>query len=529
MDRFTKKKQLVVVSLLVAIYIIINIFVLGGDPFVINLNNNLSNLLAIGVTILAILLWRRVSAGSRNRSLWTGLALGWILWTIAEIWWSVAAILGQEIPYPSEADYFWLLGYIPMYIALAIRTSSLPKNFDAQQKASMWGASLIVIGSTVVFILLPVLRSNDLSRLVESILNILYPLADLTLLVLVLRIFFAYQKGRYGRAWTWLSIGFILHSISNLIFSYVISIDLYYPNGQANLASTLAVDTPYTLSYLFWLIGLFSLQNMHATYLPYAKTESSLSLVPNTHINIVTKADDTIITASQNFQSVFPNESIQGKTLQEATGMNVNTADEIWDEIRTQLVIQERSVRLVTNLGTQTAQTSGIAVINPDMEYSGAILILRLTMPDDSFDSLLTDYQKSITRSVLEKTGGKSTRENEIEQLLSGYYLAYIKALYNRIVAEGGAIMADAMVAELQSIAHQNNWTLEVKPEIPSFVKVNSFVQMKEAYPALLETARNFVSRILDQQAVDAIVHNIDLSMDDSVHHNVAYCMKAII
>ena len=55
-----------------------------------------------------------MNTGRTNRLLWGGLLAGWALWVIAEILWVVYGNLYQEIPYPSPADFFWLIGYVPM-------------------------------------------------------------------------------------------------------------------------------------------------------------------------------------------------------------------------------------------------------------------------------------------------------------------------------------------------------------------------------------------------------------------------------
>src|SRR5574342_539914 len=92
------------VALLVLLYIVINIFRIGGDQFISYLNDNLILPLTLGVAVLAIMIWRRVIVQSKNRLLWYGLAIGWAIWTIAELWWAIASDIGTEVPYPSWAD-----------------------------------------------------------------------------------------------------------------------------------------------------------------------------------------------------------------------------------------------------------------------------------------------------------------------------------------------------------------------------------------------------------------------------------------
>ncbi len=157
----------------VSVYILINIFQIGGDAFVINLNNNLTNLLAVGVVLLAFILLRGSAVGVQNRLLWLGLTIGWTLWTIAEFWWAIAAMIGQEVPYPSWADFFWLVGYVPMYIALWERLRPLPRNFSSLQMTGIRASILITLGFTIFFVFIPILQNSDPSAVLESALNIL--------------------------------------------------------------------------------------------------------------------------------------------------------------------------------------------------------------------------------------------------------------------------------------------------------------------------------------------------------------------
>ena len=115
-----------VTAFLALIYILINLAVIGGDEFVYSLNNNITIPLAIFTTLFAFSLWSLLNIGRTNRLLWGGLLAGWALWTIAEILWVVYGFIYQDIPYPSPADAFWLVGYIPMGYGLYYRSRELP-------------------------------------------------------------------------------------------------------------------------------------------------------------------------------------------------------------------------------------------------------------------------------------------------------------------------------------------------------------------------------------------------------------------
>ena len=73
----------------------------------------------------------------------------------------------------------------------------------------------------------PGVRSVDL--LLESIIDLFYPLADMVLLILALRILFSANKGSFSQSWLWISLGFIVISFSDLFFTYSSVRDLVLP------------------------------------------------------------------------------------------------------------------------------------------------------------------------------------------------------------------------------------------------------------------------------------------------------------
>jgi hypothetical protein len=513
----------IAVSLLVVIYIAVNIFRTGGDAFVLNLNNNIVHPLGIGITLLALELSRKIEGRSRNRRLWQGLFIGWALWTVAQLYWAIAAIIGQEIPYPSWADFFWIVGYIPMYIALWERLRSLPQMASSAQKMGIWISSLFIVICTVWFVLIPIVQNNDPSAILESVLNILYPLTDVVLLILVLQIFLIYQPGSYGIAWIWLSAGFILMTLSDLIFSYATTAGLYYPDGQANLLSTIGVDVPYNVSYLLWLIGLFILQSIQRSHHAIENIHTLLTLVPNTHLLIFTYADDTVMDVSKNYARVFSENMVKGKTIQEVLGISPEDTDALLKDIKANKILKERRFLANTRLGQEQVWVSGIVIFSPQGEYSGVYLLLRMLAKDHSLDKLSTDHEKAMISSILSKTGTKQKEEEDIKQLLANYYRAFLQGLYNRVFDEGGSIMADIFLTKLQSVSKQHEWQVIIQPKTLLDVNILSLSETQEALPVLLETATQFIIEIIGESNVNMIVQDVRSKFDEFTLRNISH------
>jgi hypothetical protein len=249
----------IAVATLILILLIVNIFLIGGDAFVHTFNSIPDAPFAIIVTVFAASVWRQMSTEDQRRRLWGGLVFGWALWALAETIWSLYSIFGQEVPYPSLADLFWVVGYIPMTIGLLDSVRTIPTKLTSSQKTLIWGVSAATILLTLVFVFIPIIQDFDPQNLIVSALDLIYPLGDLLLMSIVWWLFFVYEKGDYGFGWRLLIVGFILTTFSDLVFTYATWEDLYYPDMKATVLSRLFVDFPYTASYLVWFLGLYAL------------------------------------------------------------------------------------------------------------------------------------------------------------------------------------------------------------------------------------------------------------------------------
>ena len=255
---FSNRKYVVPVSLLVLIglvFLAVMAFNLGGDELMFTLGSVLNAPLAILITILAASIYRQMGIQKHPRGMWAGLVLCWALWAVAESLWFIFSLTGSEPPYPSWADLFWLLGYIPLLAGLISRFRSLPNKLTPLQGIITWLISLLIVVAAGFFVIKPTIEYWGEGSLLENLPNIIYPVADLIVAIIILRLFFSFERGDYGFGWRLIAVGFFLLTTADLVFTYATWEDLYYPDMQANLVSRLFVDAPYTLAYLFWGSG----------------------------------------------------------------------------------------------------------------------------------------------------------------------------------------------------------------------------------------------------------------------------------
>jgi hypothetical protein len=328
----------------------------------------------------------------------------------------------------------------------------------------------------------------------------------------------------YGRAWVWLSIGFILFAAGDLVFAYANVADLYYPDQQANLISTLGTDVPYNLSYLMWCIGLLLLRTLQSVHKPIKEgNPKEIMLVPNTHVMIFTKGDDTVIDVSRNYDRVFLQSAV--KRLSEMLGIPPEDENSLLDEIKASGVLHERPITATTHSQQVRVFISGISVLDPDNKYSGATLLVRLYTPDYSLDKLMTEQDKGVLRVLMQRTGTEQKEQEEIKELLSNYFLTFIQAYYNHVVAEWGSNMADAFVSELQSVAIQHGWQTgnsqpgSLLPEISHL----TISETRKALSILFGTAKQFLANLTDDVSVNSLTQEIRSKFSQSALENVSH------
>ncbi len=506
------------------VILLINLFLIGGDAFVFSFNSAINAPLAIVITVAAFSAWHRMGTETHGRLLWAGILAGWALWALAEIIYSLYSILGQEAPYPSIADIFWMIGYIPMGLGLYFRVRTMPVKPSRSQVMIIGGFSLATILLASVFVFWPTFKAFDPSTPMENLINIAYPVEDTLLLIVVWRLFFTYEKGGYAFGWRLLAIGFILLTIGDLIYLYANSTDpvLYYPDLKANLISRFGSDVPYTFSYLMWMLGIFALR------VPTKKEEEPVEpriLLKRSqkycHLLIFTKHDNRVIDVSANFGLFFGTRPTQGKLLAEVLKISEQAGLAISEKVRNERKVADLPVLIPeSSIGPLSAGLCGIAVFNPQGEYSGANFLVSIPADNDTFDEPLIPEIRLMIRRMLEQTG--SHYKDEVCQFLLGYYRPFFKDLYDMAQDQGGITLSQALMAELQKTADSHSWKIHFSPGSVLEKAECSLDTLKKALPVLLETAKQFVARITDQGVVNAHMQRINSRFDEGVQKDLA-------
>ena len=506
------------------LYLLVNLFVLGGDSFVFSLNSTAPAVLAAGISILAFAVWQTMTPDRRRSHLPSGLVLAWGLWALAELIWAGASLLGKEPPYPGLADLFWLIGYGPMVYGLMQRFRTMPVRPAGTRRRLVWTASLLTFAAVSMLIFYPLIVGFDPSRLVESILNLVYPLCDLVLLTMVWQLFFTYEHGDYGLAWQFLVAGFVTLTFADLLFAYATWEEVYYPDGVANLISR-GVDFPYTLSYLLWFVGVTGLRIL-ATQHARASRAALSGLAPLFgHIMVFTLENDTILDFTPNLDRLMDTDGLKGASILGLGMLAEPDARRMLETLHSGRPIADAAVRLTDRSGAEHELTlSAIPVRNPQGEYTGANMLLTLPVLDSTFDRPLDHDARAAAKYVLDHSG--SRYRDRVREFLLEYHLRYVRAIANRLRREGGAPMFEAFIAQLRSAAGANNLTVQFEPQAVIADIDCNLETLREALPILDRAAREFASQALAPQAVSELIERVGAEVDATVHQQAEYLLQ---
>jgi hypothetical protein len=192
----------------------------------------------------------------RVRAAWSFIAAGLASWSLAEMTWSTYELfLGQQTPFPSIADV-WYLGAVPLTCAGIVLLSS-PDRSLARARTALDAVAIVFAATAIVWhaILLPTYSDSE-ATVLEKVIGGSYPLGDL---LLFFGLVIALAHNRRGHASAVIAVftaGLGLFTLSDLGYAYL---------GLSNAYSAGSpVDLGWTFGYL--LMGYSAA--LHAEWRP---------------------------------------------------------------------------------------------------------------------------------------------------------------------------------------------------------------------------------------------------------------------
>ncbi len=178
---------------------------------------------------------------------------GLLLFFLGELsWMTYEVILGEEVPYPSIADAFWLTGLVAIIIAIYMKifSTGVKEQLSRFRILVSLITSLTLLSFSIYFVLLPILVSPESEfdgGLVEKVIDIVYPIGEIIIMFGAIGIYAAHKRGTLGVTWGLIIIYLILNYIFDTSFSYLTWNNSYYTGHP--------IDLLYFAGYLLLILA----------------------------------------------------------------------------------------------------------------------------------------------------------------------------------------------------------------------------------------------------------------------------------
>ena len=507
------------------LFILMNVFVISGDSFVIATSDLLPIPLSILTTISSFVMWRKFVPRSSGTAMWGWLVIGWGMWAVGEILYFILSQTSGEIPYPSTADYFYIGGYFPFALGLISRLRETPRRLTSSQQFRVFVSYVVLIAAAFMFVVQPVIQNSEPSTYFVTVLDMTYAIGDILLLLLAIRLLVDYQIRASSSGWVLLIIGFILMTIADLMYSYLISFDLYNPGGKANLITSLGNSIPYGLAYIFFIMGIYRLQVRQDNMLPMPEIKVP-NPVENTHILFFLKKDFSVDSVSFNFSRVFSDLQPVGSDFFTMLGIRKAGKQVILDSLAHDGRFADMELLVNTSKRDHiSVKACGISTKDPKRNFDGIVIVMRLLTIANDMDGNLTDYQLSIARHVRTKSG--STEETAICEFLCDYYHPLFKRLEAMVYQNGGAQQGVVFMEYLNQTASRKGWDIRISNDRLERGKTCEPFQLLKEISALMSVGREYLGRIADAEAIDTELERVKTMFGNTVNQNYRYIKVA--
>lgn len=498
------------ISLVVVAFAVLQMLNVGGEDFSARLNYSMTVISAFIAGLLAVWNWTRISTRDSSRPIWGGLALGLLLWAIAEL---ISAgyplFFNLETPEISLADVFWLAGYLPIVTALFMRARSLKVRPNAMQFAMAGVAILIMAGLSIYFAIIPVIQGAASSDLFTASINMLYPVADLVILSISVFILFTFSGSNLALIWQVLAAGFILRAFGDLVYNYAIGLDLYWPGRQLNPVSLLS-DTPYLASYLILALGVYMQRQVEQARL----AGPALSNLPHAHGNsdvlIYTDHLGKLVSVSSNFVRLVQanvDADVLGLSLESALGLPDNPELTLVAEVNRLGYIRARALNIVDRKRQPHSVWLTAAANRQDDEFTGADIVLRATLAEDVPDG----ETRALAGQIYVRSG-----ELQVENLalVKAYFTARVNLLAGLLVSWGGHSLSRVMEEMFASIAQSHHSRLQFKDSQLIFPEDETQESLLNVMPALLEALTHYAASIAGYEHTRSAISDLEAELE---------------
>lgn len=184
------------------------------------------------------------------------ITLGLLAWCIGEIIWVYFDVFTDVSPYPSLADLYYLVAYIPLAAGLILELRFMEVHWQKLDRPLLFALGLVGLlsGIIVAYTGVYLAYQPDVSWL-TNLIGISYGLGDLVLLLLcllVVALVWEMRGGKLSQPWLIFFVGMTITLIADIIFAqhnvqYDAEIGWYKPS----------LDTLWIIAYILYAYAWF--------------------------------------------------------------------------------------------------------------------------------------------------------------------------------------------------------------------------------------------------------------------------------
>lgn len=170
--------------------------------------------------IILLVLGGTYKISSSMGKVWALLGIGILLWLAGEIVYFSYDLQGIE-PFPSIADYFYFIGYLPLIVGLVFQMRLLKLTLNTVEKVVVIVLTSIVTLAITIFILYPAISAGLLEEepdIVALVAGAMYPMLDIVLLAGVFTVSAKLRHGKINAAWILILVGLVLTTVADSIY-----------------------------------------------------------------------------------------------------------------------------------------------------------------------------------------------------------------------------------------------------------------------------------------------------------------------
>jgi hypothetical protein len=248
------KRTLWIAYVAAILYLLLYTLVYWFEPFPELWNLILTNMFLIVASLtaagIAMFIWRLYDKTDAPRRIWGLFSLALFSWSLAELIWGYLNVTQGEVPV-GLPDVFWIISYPILGLALFIQYQILSHAPVSKIHVRSFIATLYVVTFTfVTYLLITSIAGADKDW--PAVVNSFYPVADLLLAIIAVRLAHQFTGGAFSRPW----LGVIVFAFSDLIYAILEISGLYtWSIEQAN-SLTIISDAIYLGAYLVMCIAL---------------------------------------------------------------------------------------------------------------------------------------------------------------------------------------------------------------------------------------------------------------------------------